>query len=464
MTDVLTETPETLFNEDFPELESLSDEARILCVDRNTETNLMEWYQAPLSLLKWDKWDKWDTWAKWDTWPQWPRGYQGETWDKWDKWDKGDPWEKWAKWDKGDPWQAGTNGADWQQWPAGNGIAWMTSSKNGKVTTVTFEYTLGGSDSFQVQDWADGAWWGWDVTWPDSSTNERIAVFNGATGKAIKDGGKKISDLQDKLVSGTNIKTINNNSLLGGGNITISGGSYSAWTNISISSNTINCTLAQKTPASWGTADSLVSTWDMFNWNQTSGNVNTKTFSLSNTSDLTNASKAYAWYDAGKTPIIYYDWAVYLFYGYSSSTMTFYSIPRVTANESNSTSYLQLDWISIAISAWSATSITTTAWKIVKYLDTNVNYSTPYTPTYDGSPATKKYVDDHTFNPWAWTTGQVLKKTADGYGWANESWGGGWITNNTTWTTSTITQVWAWTEAEYSSLGSKSASVLYFTF
>jgi hypothetical protein len=27
-------------------------------------------------------------------------------------------------------------------------------------------------------------------------------------------------------------------------------------------------------------------------------------------------------------------------------------------------------------------------------LQTNQNYSTPYTPTYAGSPATKKYVDD----------------------------------------------------------------------
>ena len=29
-----------------------------------------------------------------------------------------------------------------------------------------------------------------------------------------------------------------------------------------------------------------------------------------------------------------------------------------------------------------------------QYLETNYNYSTPYTPKYDGSPATKKYVDD----------------------------------------------------------------------
>lgn len=28
------------------------------------------------------------------------------------------------------------------------------------------------------------------------------------------------------------------------------------------------------------------------------------------------------------------------------------------------------------------------------YLATDVNYQTPYEPLYDGSPATKKYVDD----------------------------------------------------------------------
>ena len=51
---------------------------------------------------------------------------------------------------------------------------------------------------------------------------------------------------QDALVSGTNIKTINNESILGEGNIEIQGGgaTYTAGTNISIdTANTINCTL-----------------------------------------------------------------------------------------------------------------------------------------------------------------------------------------------------------------------------
>ena len=50
-----------------------------------------------------------------------------------------------------------------------------------------------------------------------------------------------VSGKQDTLVSGTNIKTINNESILGSGNITIQGGTtYSAGTNIDISGNVIS--------------------------------------------------------------------------------------------------------------------------------------------------------------------------------------------------------------------------------
>lgn len=46
----------------------------------------------------------------------------------------------------------------------------------------------------------------------------------------------------------------------------------------------------------------------------------------------------------------------------------------------------------------------------------------------------------------AWTTWQVLTKTAWGAEWANPSW---WIENDTTGTTTTVTKIRAWTEAEY---------------
>lgn len=60
------------------------------------------------------------------------------------------------------------------------------------------------------------------------------------------EASQALSGKQDTLVSGTNIKTVNNESLLGEGNIEIQGGgaTYSAGTNISIdTANTISCTL-----------------------------------------------------------------------------------------------------------------------------------------------------------------------------------------------------------------------------
>lgn len=65
--------------------------------------------------------------------------------------------------------------------------------------------------------------------------------------------------------------------------------------------------------------------------------------------------------------------------------------------------------------------------------------TTAYTPTANYHPATKKYVDDSVsavdeFEPGnVWTTWQVLKKTANGYEWANET--PGWVTsvNSQTW-------------------------------
>ena len=57
----------------------------------------------------------------------------------------------------------------------------------------------------------------------NGATNGNFAALD-ANGN-LSDSGHKHSDYQAALVSGTNIKTVNNQSLLGSGNITISGGS-----------------------------------------------------------------------------------------------------------------------------------------------------------------------------------------------------------------------------------------------
>lgn len=193
--------------------------------------------------------------------------------EKWDPWEQGNPWTPWE---------------DWEDW---NWITSVTSTKVWKTTTVIMNFDEWDPFSFEVQDWEDGGGggWSWDVVWPNSSTDGHLAVFEGTTGKAIKDWWvmptiptktsdltndswfitssalpTKVSDLtndsgfitgidstdvttalgytpynssnpdgyitssyhdatkQDTLVSWTNIKTVNWNSILGNGNLTIS--------------------------------------------------------------------------------------------------------------------------------------------------------------------------------------------------------------------------------------------------
>lgn len=127
-------------------LDSVSEEARL----------------ASKSELKWDKWDKGDTWS---TWPQ------------------GVPWTPWTPWKDWKDWEDWKDGSDW------NWITSVTSSKVWKTTTVTMNFDEWDPFSFEVQDWQDGGGggWSWDVVWPNSSTDWHLAVFDGTTGKKIKD-------------------------------------------------------------------------------------------------------------------------------------------------------------------------------------------------------------------------------------------------------------------------------------
>ena len=61
-----------------------------------------------------------------------------------------------------------------------------------------------------------------------------------------------VDDKQDTLISGTNIKTINNISLLGSGNIDIQGGggSYTEGTGIDITNNVISAKIATSVSSS----------------------------------------------------------------------------------------------------------------------------------------------------------------------------------------------------------------------
>lgn len=203
---------------------------------------------------KWDKWDKGNKWDKgdkgdkWDTGAQWPQGEQGIQWIQWEPWDAFQIYKTYASIsamnaDKAnvpewkfvmiastveDPDNAklyvkadsdfvfltdmsGATGIQWPQWEQGiQGIQWVpwtdwyspTATVNKVWDTATV--TITDRNWTTTAEIHDGEWT-WDVVWPNSSYDDDITVFDWTTWKLIKDSGKGLNEMQDKLTAWTDI-------------------------------------------------------------------------------------------------------------------------------------------------------------------------------------------------------------------------------------------------------------------
>ena len=127
-------------------------------------------------------------------------------------------------------------------------------------------------------------------------------------------------------------------------------------------------------------------------WTPTIPTVNTKTFTLGSTSDTTNASAAAAYINDWNNAIILLSWQTYYLTSKWSSSMVFKS--SVTSTWWTSDTELKQSTLTFTVSGNTVTAISNTGTSLGKYLQTDKNYWTAYTPLYNGSPATKKYVDD----------------------------------------------------------------------
>jgi len=176
-------------------------------------------------------------------------------------------------------------------------------------------------------------------------------------------------------------------------------------------------------------------------WAALASYLNTYSITPSNLSDVWPIWVWEDWpYYLQGTPVITTD-AQYRF--------TFQSPTTQTTTRNNSYSWTNhplrrfvMDWDSTN-SVWSYNSSDTSYVQVTSYnyLRTDVNYPTPYTPQYAGSPATKKYVDD--------TVAASISSA---------------ITNETAWTTSSINKIWVWTEAEYQAITTYDEHTAYMTF
>lgn len=181
---------------------------------------------------------------------------------------------------------------------------------------------------------------------------------------------------------------------------------------------------APSNPTEWqlwyDTTNDQLKVYDWTNWNvvwDDSADVNTKTFYISSTNDTTTAQAIYDWYNNGKNPIvIYWNNSTFILYdanwfkpSRSPQTLLFRSSYITEYNNRNAWySQIALEFLRIVYDSH-IDQYTITLEQIPmddknRYLNTNKNYSTPYTPVYPWSPATKKYVDDNIkiYNAWTW--------------------------------------------------------------
>lgn len=127
--------------------------------------------------------------------------------------------------------------------------------------------------------------------------------------------------------------------------------------------------------------------------------VNTKTFYITDLQDLTVWQEAYNRYSEGKNPIISYQWNTYVvdsLQSSGSSSLRFINTYTTVYNMMNDgISYVWQNRLYLHLQNDEVESISIDVETISPVvLATNRDYTTPYTPQYDWSPATKKYVDD----------------------------------------------------------------------
>ena len=140
-----------------------------------------------------------------------------------------------------------------------------------------------------------------------------------------------------------------------------------AWDNITISSNTISADVnVKKFPVTWLASWAVLSEWQAI------------------------VDYIVAW----KLPKIVFGWYEYNYIGYNSSDDSYYFQRLNLIDVWTSTSNLQINSIKIETDGNGTVTGLRWPWSNNWVLLTNYNYATPYTPTYAGSPATKKYVDD----------------------------------------------------------------------
>lgn len=161
-----------------------------------------------------------------------------------------------------------------------------------------------------------------------------------------------------------------------------------------------------------------------------SADVNTKAFYVENDQDLTTAQEVLDWYNAGNNPIVIYNNTAYVLTPSEAypSSLAFASAKMFYMRTDSDTG----SWIEYFLISYSWDNVTwiSISGTTISFIETDRNYSIPYIPPYDWSPATKIYVDSNVLarvdssepsNPLTWQlwydTANSVLKVHDGTAW-----------------------------------------------
>ena len=177
-----------IFPIDFEEKLSMAQDDYILFSDSEDGNKIKKAQYRNLKGEQWDPWTPWQDWADWTaatiavgtttTLSPWSSATVSNSWTSSAAvFNFGIP--QWAKWE---PWE------DWDDWAAATITVWTTTTLPAwSSATVTNVWTSQDAIlNFGIPKW-DSWTWSWDVSWPASSTDGNLAVFDWTTWKLIKD-------------------------------------------------------------------------------------------------------------------------------------------------------------------------------------------------------------------------------------------------------------------------------------
>lgn len=360
-------------------------------------------------------------WVAWTDGKDW---VDGKDWKDWTDWQDGaaatitvwttTTWSPWTNASVTNTWTSSAAVFDFTipQWATGatwNWVASITSSKVWKITTVTITETNWDSESFTVSDWADWQW-AWDVVWPNSATDWHLAVFDWATWKLIKDWWSVPTWFNPWAWTTWQVLKKTNDWYWW---------ANESWAVTSVNWQTWAVTLTIPSDTGDLTNGAWFITW-ISGWDVTTA----LWYTPANSANLWTAAACNTWTSSGNVPILDSNWKL------ATSTLPWVALTDTftVSTSADLTTLSSADQWDIAI----VTSENKTYVLSVAPYSTASNWKEILAPTW--------WVTSVNWNTWAvtvnefspsnaWSTDQVLTKTASWYERANAAWSDySWVT------------------------------------